>query len=108
RNDRLAFHDLEKRSRLLPASLHDPAPRKGFNRLGGSSRRTPAVSMLRSSPCPSSPCRALLPVHGEKDAAACLVPFPLRLRLAKETMKALFSPFTGRRWRQPDEGWRKR
>ena len=44
---------------------------------------------------PSSPCRDLLPVNGEKEEAETSRPAP-------------FSPFTGRRSRQGDEGRRER
>ena len=44
-----------------------------------------------------SPCRALLPVYGEKNAACCIAPLLQRRRLAKARMKARLSPLTGER-----------
>jgi hypothetical protein len=49
-------------------------------------------------------CRTFLPVNGEKEACRNLQHILQRWRLAKAAATALFSPFTGRRWRQPDEG----
>ncbi|TPO05196.1 hypothetical protein FJ987_26365, partial [Mesorhizobium sp. CU2] len=45
---------------------------------------------------------------GEKGLAATPAPNLLRWRLAKSAAAAPFAPLTGRRWRQPDEGQRRR
>ncbi|TPL13314.1 hypothetical protein FJ949_01685 [Mesorhizobium sp. B2-4-1] len=73
------------------------------NRTRKSQRLTPlehpsTVSALRADP-PS-------PTRGEGKLAATPALSLQRRRLAKAAKTASFAPFTGRRWRQPDEGRR--
>jgi len=64
-----------------------------------------AVRELEGPALPLPACRHPLPASGERKRR------PRRRRSLcnvddwrKTSMKAVFSPFTGRRWRQPDEG----
>ncbi|TGP56791.1 hypothetical protein EN873_01340 [bacterium M00.F.Ca.ET.230.01.1.1] len=66
-----------------------------------------AAGSLSAFALPSSPSGHFCPYSdGGKGLAAALAPLLQRRRLAKPPAEAPFSPFTGRRWRQPDEGRR--
>ncbi|RWN26068.1 MAG: hypothetical protein EOR97_29850 [Mesorhizobium sp.] len=56
---------------------------------------------------PSSGCRHLLPVNGAKDAVINGFANRQRCRDGTEVATSPFSPFTGRRCRQADEGRRR-
>ncbi|TGT67450.1 hypothetical protein EN802_29565 [bacterium M00.F.Ca.ET.159.01.1.1] len=69
--------------------------------------RPPLPEASQRLHCPHRPAGHFCPYSdGGKGLAAALAPLLQRRRLAKPPAEAPFIPFTGRRWRQPDEGRR--